>query len=106
MIQKLIRNKKVRLRTADGEWSYIKDPSKRLLEGDVLHVHSKTYAEEEWMSDLYETPRLVVTDKQVADLKGSVLLEHEDLFMLNKPSGLAVQGGSKQDIYLDGMLHV
>lgn len=33
-----------------------------------------------------------------------VLFEDKDLFVLNKPSGLAVQGGSKTKYHVDGML--
>ena len=32
--------------------------------------------------------------------------QDEDLFVLNKPARLAVQGGSKGERHLDGMLHL
>jgi 23S rRNA pseudouridine955/2504/2580 synthase len=45
-----------------------------------------------------------VSDKDAAFLRDLVLYEDEDMFALNKPAGIAVQGGSKQSRHIDGML--
>lgn len=37
-------------------------------------------------------------------LRDLILYEDEDMFALNKPAGMAVQGGSKQARHIDGML--
>src|SRR2546422_76248 len=47
---------------------------------------------------------LFVSDREVEDLQAMVLFMDDDLIALNKPSGLAVQGGTKTDRHLDGML--
>lgn len=46
----------------------------------------------------------VVDAADAADLQASVLFRDEVLIAVNKPSGLAVQGGSKTKRHLDGML--
>ncbi len=45
-----------------------------------------------------------VSDKDAAFVRSLVLYEDDALIALNKPSGLAVQGGSGQTRHLDGML--
>jgi 23S rRNA pseudouridine955/2504/2580 synthase len=42
--------------------------------------------------------------KDKAFLEGLILYQDEDLFVLNKPSGIAVQGGSKTSRHIDGLL--
>lgn len=43
-------------------------------------------------------------DQDAAFLRGLVLYEDEDVVVLDKPAGLAVQGGTKTARHLDGML--
>jgi 23S rRNA pseudouridine955/2504/2580 synthase len=45
-----------------------------------------------------------VSDKDAAFMKSLVIYKDEDLIALNKPPGLAVQGGTKTQRHLDGML--
>lgn len=45
-----------------------------------------------------------VLEKDVRALKDMILYEDRDLFVLNKPYGLAVQGGSGMREHIDGML--
>ena len=45
-----------------------------------------------------------VSDKDVAEIQRMVLYKDDDLIALNKPPGLAVQGGTKTSRHLDGML--
>jgi 23S rRNA pseudouridine955/2504/2580 synthase len=44
------------------------------------------------------------TDKERKALKDSVLYEDEDVLVINKPAGLAVQGGTGMSRHLDGFL--
>jgi 23S rRNA pseudouridine955/2504/2580 synthase len=45
-----------------------------------------------------------VSDKDAAFIKSLVIHRDDDMIVLNKPSGLAVQGGSKTTRHIDGML--
>lgn len=45
-----------------------------------------------------------LTDRDVAYARGLVLYEDEDVIALNKPSGLAVQGGTKTTRHVDRLL--
>lgn len=45
-----------------------------------------------------------MTDKDKAFIKSLVIYEDADVIALNKPAGLATQGGSKTKIHIDGML--
>ncbi len=44
-----------------------------------------------------------VSDKDAAMIEGAVIYRDADLILLNKPSGLAVQGGSKTERHVDGL---
>ena len=45
-----------------------------------------------------------VSDEDAAVIQGMVIYKDDELIALNKPSGLAVQGGSKTTRHVDGML--
>ena len=45
-----------------------------------------------------------VNETDARDLRGMILFEDKDLFVLDKPFGLAVQGGSGTKHHVDGML--
>ena len=45
-----------------------------------------------------------VSASDAAYLRELIIYEDEDMFALNKPAGVAVQGGSKQNKHIDGML--
>jgi len=47
-----------------------------------------------------------VSDKDAALIRDMVIYEDDDLFALNKPAGLAVQGGTNTYRHIDGMLPV
>ncbi len=51
-----------------------------------------------------EPPKLKDLERDKAFLRRLVLFEDETLIALNKPAGLAVQGGSKTRRHIDGML--
>ena len=50
-------------------------------------------------------PHTITHDFVRRELQSSVLLLHPEMFIVNKPAGLAVQGGSKTGRHLDRMLH-
>ncbi len=45
-----------------------------------------------------------ITDKDAAFVKSMVIYEDADIIALNKPSGIATQGGSKTKFHIDGLL--
>ena len=49
-------------------------------------------------------PSLVLSDSEIRGLREAVLFEDDWVIALNKPSGLAVQGGTRQTRHLDAML--
>ena len=49
-------------------------------------------------------PRPEVTDKALDELRGWVLYRDDDVIVIDKPAGLAVQGGTKTARHLDAML--
>lgn len=49
-------------------------------------------------------PEIPVSDTDAQDLRDRILYQDPDVIALNKPPGLAVQGGSKTHRHLDGML--
>jgi len=51
-----------------------------------------------------EKPKPVISKADAKDLKGRVLHRDDDVIVINKPSGLAVQGGSGLSRHLDAML--
>ncbi|MDX1401877.1 MAG: RluA family pseudouridine synthase, partial [Kiloniellales bacterium] len=94
-LQKLLRSGQIRV---DGK--RVK-ASARLSPGQELRV--PPIAE-------IKSPRAIATKphspspKEAEDLQSRVLFKDEWLIALNKPAGLAVQGGTGQSRYLDGML--
>jgi 23S rRNA pseudouridine955/2504/2580 synthase len=47
-----------------------------------------------------------ISDKEARALQAAVLYKDDDMLAIDKPAGLAVQGGSKLDRHLDAMLDV
>lgn len=45
-----------------------------------------------------------LNDKDRAFLEGLIVYQDDDVFVLNKPGGIAVQGGSKTSRHIDGLL--
>lgn len=94
-LAKLLRTGQVRL---DGGRCKAGD---RLAVGQVVRVPP--------LPDDAATPHRVKTTREqdpsdVADLVEQVLYRDDDLIALNKPSGLAVQGGTGTKRHIDGML--
>ena len=51
-----------------------------------------------------ETVRAKASEHQVSELRQWVIFENDDLLVIDKPHGLAVQGGTKTTRHIDGML--
>ena len=89
-LQKLIRNGEVRVDKARVE------TSTRLAAGQTVRIPP---------IDDPDTPKPQRISSADADfLRSLILYEDEDLYVFNKPHGLAVQGGSGTKRHIDGML--
>jgi 23S rRNA pseudouridine955/2504/2580 synthase len=89
-LQKLIRNGEVKVDKAKVE------TNTRLVAGQTVRIPP---------IDDPETPKPVKVRSDDAEfLKGIILYEDDDIYVFNKPSGLAVQGGSGTFRHIDGML--
>lgn len=94
-LAKLLRTGQVRV---DGKRA---KPGHRLLAGQQVRVPPLDPAAAP------APPRrsvVTVNADEVAALRGAVLYRDDDIIVFNKPSGLAVQGGSGTRRHLDGML--
>ncbi|MEM8948662.1 MAG: RluA family pseudouridine synthase [Pseudomonadota bacterium] len=92
-LQKLLRTGQVRI---DGKRA---QANARLAEGQLIRVPPLGAAES---VDLKPPPKPRQQDAQ--ELRAMILHEDDALIALNKPAGLAVQGGSKTKRHIDGML--
>ena len=97
-LEKLLRSGQIRV---DGSRAKAKD---RLEAGMVVRlppVHQPTEAEKKAMKANTASAK----DEQF--MREMVIYQDDDLFALNKPAGIAVQGGTKQgDRHIDGMLDI
>ena len=91
-LEKLLRTGQVRV---DGKRARA---NARLLGGEVVRVPPLTEEADA------PRPRPPVDERAAADLRALVLYRDDDLIAINKPSGLAVQGGVKTERHLDAML--
>jgi 23S rRNA pseudouridine955/2504/2580 synthase len=73
----------------------------RLQEGQEIRVPPLNISDPRGGKDGVVPPLSAADRKKFQDM---VLYEDKDLFVINKPSGLAVQGGSKTTRHVDGML--
>ncbi len=91
-IQRIIRKGEVRV---NGKRS---EPKARIKTGDNLRIPPLKLAPPKLRDDAPQA------QKDRAFLKSITLYEDDDLLVLNKPAGLAVQGGSGTTQHVDGML--
>ena len=93
-LEKLLRTGQVRV---DG--SRVK-AGERLKPGQAIRIAP--------LGDSSTTPkpkqRPKVSDHDAKELRASVLFEDKEIIVIDKPAGLAVQGGSKTTRHIDGML--
>ncbi|HQT47839.1 MAG TPA: RluA family pseudouridine synthase [Acidocella sp.] len=94
MIQKFLRTGKIRVNGAKAE------ANTRLAEGDTVLVPEITAPK-----DMPKVRHVMVMDAHaIRDLEASILYRDDAVIVLNKPAGLASQGGKGIAVHLDGML--
>jgi 23S rRNA pseudouridine955/2504/2580 synthase len=94
VLQRLLRTGKIRLNGAKAE------ANARLAEGDTLNVPE--------IAPPVKAPRerhvVKMDPARIRELEGMILYQDDALIALNKPAGLAVQGGKGIAVHVDGML--
>ena len=96
-LEKLLRTGQVRV---DGSRA---KSGRRLETGETICVPAAILSQE----DLSRPKSTVfVSEQDKVKLKQAIIYQDDDLLAINKPAGLAVQGGSKISRHLDGMLDV
>jgi 23S rRNA pseudouridine955/2504/2580 synthase len=95
-LEKLLRTGQVRVDGARVKASHRVEP------GQVIRVPPLPVAAP--TSDAAERPLPKGSAKDRALIEGMVIYRDDDVIVLNKPSGLAVQGGTKTDKHVDGLL--
>ncbi len=94
VLQKLLRNGKIRLNGTKAE------ANARLAEGDLLRVPE--------IAPPVAVPRerhvVKMDPARIRELQGMIIYQDDAVIALNKPAGLAVQGGSGIAVHVDGML--
>lgn len=96
-LQKLLRTGQIRV---DGKRA---KTSLRLQSGQAIRIPPLGDGEgREGARQPGDRPAVTAADR--AFLLGLVIYKDRDVFVINKPSGLAVQGGTKTERHLDGML--
>ena len=95
LFQKMLRKKEIKLnnKKAEGSTKVVKD--------DII-----TFPENWEAKEVKKTskPKQAVSKKDEKLLRSIILYEDKDMFVINKPFGLAVQGGSGLSRHLDGLL--
>jgi len=95
--QKAIRKGFVRLNSKKV------DASQRVFAGDEIEIRGDII-NPEIKSSARAKAEMTLTVELSLEAQGMVLFKDKDILVINKPSGLAVQGGSKLSKHLDGML--
>lgn len=97
-LQKLLRTGQVRL---DGARV---GADARITTGAKIRVPPLGFLDAEADADKRDTGPARLSDRDVALIRSLVFYEDADIIALNKPFGLAVQGGEKTLRHIDGML--
>ena len=79
------------------------DASQRVFADDEVEVRGEII-NPEIKSSARAKAEMTLTLELAQEAQGMVLFKDKDILVINKPSGLAVQGGSKVSKHLDGML--
>ena len=95
LAQKLMRKGQIRI---DGK--RVKAET-RLIAGQEVKIPPFDITENNYKPEKYK-----ITEDDVAFMRDMVIYEDEDLIALNKPYGLAVQGGTNTKRHIDGLLDV
>lgn len=93
-LEKLLRTGQVRVDGARVKASH------RVAGGEVVRVPPLPASEPD--EEVKAGPRVSARDREF--IKSLVLYRDDDVIVLNKPAGIAVQGGTKTDRHIDGLL--
>ena len=88
-LEKMLRGKHIKVNNAKAK------ADQRLQAGDLIRVPPMPEAQK---------ASATLSQKDIDFMKSLILYQDKDMFILNKPAGLAVQGGSKTTRHIDGML--
>lgn len=88
--QKLIREKKVKVNGSRADASY------KTEEQDQIDIHTDLKGREE-----IPTKKTKISDEKMKKFLTWIIFEDENMLAINKPSGLATQGGSGIDFSVD-----
>jgi len=94
VLQKLLRNGKIKLNGAKA------DANARLAEGDLLRVPEIAPP----VAMPKERHIVKMDPARIKELEAMIIYRDDAVIALNKPAGLAVQGGSGITVHVDGML--
>ncbi|WP_188261333.1 RluA family pseudouridine synthase [Azospirillum tabaci] len=98
-LQKLLRTGQIRV---DGKRA---ETSTRLAAGQSIRIPPLAdWAKPEGAAPAPAPKKPAMSDKDIAALQALVLFKDGDVIALNKPAGLAVQGGTNTTKHLDAML--
>ncbi|AWK90010.1 RluA family pseudouridine synthase [Azospirillum thermophilum] len=97
-LQKLLRTGQVRV---DGKRA---ETSTRLAAGQAVRIPPLAAWAAPVASPVTAKPKPAISDKEAEELRALVLYKDADVIALNKPAGLAVQGGTGTSRHLDAML--
>ena len=97
-IQKMIRLKQIKV---DGKRA---EANQRVTAGQVIRVPPLPERGSPMGAAKERRESVVVSDEDARFVQSLVIYKDNDVLVLNKPAGLAVQGGTKQTRHLDGML--
>ncbi len=95
--QKALRKGLIRLNGKKAEGN------QRVFEDDVIEVRGEI-VNPEIKAPAREKQPMKMTLELAQEAQGMVMFKDKDILVINKPAGLAVQGGSKVTKHLDGML--
>ncbi len=94
LVQKLIRSKNIKVNVKN-----ISKPIK-LIEGDEIEVFADLKPR-----NINEKPRAFVAQRRIDEFLALKIYEDDNIFVIDKPSGLAVQGRSLEQPSIDDILH-
>ncbi|MCP4354196.1 MAG: RluA family pseudouridine synthase [Proteobacteria bacterium] len=95
LIRKMCRKGQVRINSSRAKGN------ETLRTGDVIKVPNAFLDNKENNADNSVEKKNYFSDKDVAKAKELILFEDDDILVINKPAGIPVQAGSKQDRSID-----
>lgn len=98
LLQKSLRKGLVRL---EGKKA---DAATRLEQGQVLKIPDEWKKLPELEGERVAKPKAEISDRSIKDIEQAILFEDDFILVLNKPAGLAVQGGTGQKESVDAIL--